>query len=101
MKPRERLEWIKGWLASHPDEIEISVLHSAFVNDYIEAVQPRWQRMPYDSHRVPILSQDLSALAKGGFERKRIGLNAYEGGKGWPKWVYSYPNPYWKGLTGR
>ena len=98
VKPAQRLEWIKAWLQANPREYEISILHQAFVDAYIEACKPRWKMMMYGSHKVPILSQDLSALAKAGFKRMKVDISG-QAGEGWPKWVYSYPNPY--SLTNR
>lgn len=95
MKPAQRLEWIKGWLAEHPSECEISILHQAFSDAYIVATQAPYQPLRYGAFRCPRLSQDLTRLSKAGFQRKRIGLTG-AASEGWPKWVWSYPNPHFK-----
>jgi len=69
----------------------VDVLDQEFMLAFANRFNCKARRMSLGAPRVPLAGKTLSAMFKKGLLTRSIsGLDAYAGGIGFPKWVYTY-----------
>ncbi len=91
MKPAERYEWLKSWMAQGGQRQYADVLDSDLVCAYADATGAVCKFLMVGAPRCAQLGRDLAAMyAAGHLNRTSMGLPAGDSSIGFPKWVYSY-----------
>ena len=69
----------------------VDILNHDFMVEFANRFNCKGRRMSIGAPRVPLAGRTLSVMFKKGLlNRFTVGIDAYAGGVGFPKWVYSY-----------
>ena len=84
----EKEKFIIEWLER---EQFVDVLCQDFMEQFANRFKCKGRRMSIGAPRVQLAGKTLSTMFKKGLlTRFTVGIDAYAGGIGFPKWVYSY-----------
>lgn len=91
MKPAQRYQFIKQYLAAQPHGDPVDILNRDFVDAYDEACKPPLvEIMPYGANKIPQLSRDLRMMWLRGWLKRNVTPINGMGGMGFPRWIHTY-----------
>lgn len=82
----------KAWLLEQiAHQHSVDILNADLVASYADFTGAKYRPSIYGAGWCGLLSRDLARMTKARLlTRARVGLSAYNGGSGFPRWVYSY-----------